>query len=171
MSLFVKIAHIRLKSYKNSFIPYATKLWNQIPISTPQSPSLNIFKNLITPKILCSNYNKLCSGYYGRLLTRLILELSGLNAHRFKYNLFNTPTCSLCFLGPEDNRHFFFYCPTHDLPRQHFLNQLQSELELDTTNQVNTLKIILYGNINHNLHTTLLQIIYQYFKHTGRFDN
>ena len=123
-----------------------------------------------TPKLPCSNYNKLCSGYYGRLLTRLRLELSGLNAHRFKYNLYNTPICSLCLLGPEDNSHFFFQCPTHFLPRQHFMNSLQSELDLDTSNQVNTLNIILYGNIDHNYHSTFLKIIYQYTQFTGRFD-
>ena len=124
----------------------------------------------IIPKSISTNYNKLCSGYYGRLLTRLRLELSGLNAHRFKYNLTNTPICHLCHLAPEDNLHYFYNCPVHILPRQHFMNLLQSELDLDITNKQNTLKTILYGNINHNLHSSLLLFIYQYIKFTGRFE-
>ena len=144
-------------------------LWNNLPLTTRQSPSLNIFKKLIIPKTISSNYNKLCSGYYGRLLTRLRLGLSGLNAHRFKYNLHTTPICQLCYLAPEDNKHFFFSCPAHRLPRQHFINLLHSELDLDTSNQQKTLNNILYGTSNHNQYTSLLNIIYQYIEFTGRF--
>ena len=158
----LRIPLIRLNTFKNSFIPYTSNLWNKLPLSTRQSASLNIFKKSIIPKLITSNYNQLCSGYYGHLLTRLRLGLSGLNAHRFKYNMHNTPICPYCFLAPEDNKHYFLICPTHTLPRQHFLNLLNSELDLDTTNHTNTLKIILYGNINHNHHFFLLKSIYEF---------
>ena len=161
---------MHLTSHRKSFIPFATKLWNNLPMSTCQSPSLNTFKKLIIPKLNSSNYNKLCSGYYGRLLTRLRLELSGLNAHRFKYNIHPTPICTLCHLAPEDNYHFFFSCPAHFLPRQHFMNLLESELDLNITNQQNLLNIILYGHLNHNQYHTLLSSIYQFIQLTGRFE-
>ena len=160
---------MRLALSQSSFIPYTTNLWNKLPLAIRQSPTLNTFKNQIFPKVLTSNYNKLCSGYYGRLLTRLRLGLSGLNAHRFKYNLHNTPICPSCLLAPEDNFHFFFLCPTHQMARQHFLNLLQSELDLDTTNKKQTLDIILHGNINPNKQPPLLKFIYQYIELTGRF--
>ena len=76
----LRIPRMKLQSAKKSFIPYATSLWNNLPLSTRQTQSLNIFKNKIIPKTTISNYNRLCSGYYGRLLTRLRLGLSGLNA-------------------------------------------------------------------------------------------
>ena len=61
--------------------------------------------------------------------------------HMFKYNLTNTPTYSQCLLAPEDNLHYFFHCPAHKLARQHFLNLLQSELDLDTSNIKHTLEL------------------------------
>ena len=158
----------RLKSSNTSFIPSVTKIWNKLPITTRNAHSYNIFKKLTKPFTQSSIYNKLCSGFHGRLLTRLRLRLSGLNAHRFKYNLCNTPICSLCNLSPEDNIHYFFYCPSHDFARLHFLNLLNFELDLDTSDKQKTLDIILYGKINHNQHH-LLQFIYQYINHTGRF--
>lgn len=160
----------RLKSFKDSYIPGTTRLWNNLPLTTRQAPSLNIFKNLTKPKSHHSMYNKLCSGFHGRLLTRLRLGLSALNAHRFKYNLHNTPICPSCNLAPEDNTHYFFTCPTHAIARHHFMNLLHHELELDTTNQKNILNIILYGKLHHNQYTILLKYIYQYIDHTGRFN-
>ena len=165
----IRIPRMNLSSFKTSFIPHASSLWNNLPDNIHQSSSIHIFKKPTKPKTTTSNYNKLCSGYFGRLLTRLRLGLSGLNAHRFKYNLHNTPICHLCFLGPEDTYHFFFSCPTHDLPRQHLLNLLQSELDLDTSNLKNILKILLYGTSNHNQNHILLSYIYQYIELTGRF--
>ena len=163
------IPRMKLQSAKKSFIPYATSLWNNLPLSTSQTQSWNIFKNKIIPKTTISNYNRLCSGYYGRLLTRLRLGLSGLNAHRFKYNLHTTPICPLCHLVPEDNYHFFINCPTHTLARLHFFNLLSSELDLDTTNHNYILNTILYCHLNHSLQPLLLKFIYQYFEVTGRF--
>ena len=165
----LRIPRMKLQSSKNSFIPFATGLWNNLPLGTRQTQSLNIFKNKIIPKLTISNYNRLCSGYYGRLLTRLRLGLSGLNAHRFKYNLHNTPTCPHCHLVPEDNYHYFIQCPTHRLARQHFFNLLSSELDLDTTNHKYLLNTILYGNINYLSQPSLLKFTYQYIELTGRF--
>ena len=153
---------IKGRMKKNHIYIVFLKIWYIID-------SLNIFKKLIIPKQITSNYNQLCSGYYGHLLTRLRLELSGLNAHRFKYNMHNSPICPYCFLAPEDNKHFFLICPTHALPRQHYLNLL-SELDLDTTNHTNILKVILYGNVNHNQIPFLLKSTYQFIKFTGRFE-
>ena len=62
----LRLPLMKLKSYKTSFIPFATELWNKLPLTTRQSSSLNIFKKLINPKSLSSNYNQLYSGYYGR---------------------------------------------------------------------------------------------------------
>ena len=128
-----------------------------------------IIKSLKKCPTYITNLNNLCNGFYGRLLTRLRLGLSGLNAHRFKYNLCNTPICPLCNLSPENNMHYFFNCPAHDFACLHFLNLLNSELELDTSDKPKTLDIILHGKLNHNLYPPLLSYIYQYIENTGRF--
>ena len=98
----LRTPHTRLQKSKNSLIPSTTRLWNDLPNnSTRNAQSYNIFKKLTKPKSPSSMYNKLCTGFHGRLLTRLRLGLSGLNAHRFKYNLHDSPICSLCNLGPK----------------------------------------------------------------------
>ena len=159
----------RLKSSQNSFIPWATREWNKLDINIRESPSLNIFKNKITPKTTFSHYNRLCSGYNGKLLTRLRLGLSGLHAHLFKYNFKDSPICPLCQSEPETSYHFFLSCPTHHLARYHFFQMLSSELNLDPINSTNILKTILYGQVDLNLQPILLRIVYQYIELTGRF--
>ena len=159
----------RLKSSSTSFIPNSIRLWNSISISTRNAPSLNVFKKLITPTLPQCYYYRLCSGHNGKLLTRLRLGLSALNAHRFKYNLHDTPYCPHCNTTPETTIHFFFSCPAHHLARIHFFNLLNHELDLDTSNPTTTLDTILNGKTNPNNYHLLLQYIYQYLEFTGRF--
>ena len=163
------IPYYRLKSSSTSFIPNSIRLWNSIPITTRSATSINIFKKLITPPLQNCYYYKLCSGQNGKLLTRLRLGLSALKAHRFKYNIHNTPYCPHCNTVPETTIHYFFSCPAHQLARTHFLNLLTHELDLDTSNPITTLDTILHGKIHPNNYSLLLQFIYQYFEFIGRF--
>jgi hypothetical protein len=40
--------------FYDSFIPFTIRLWNTLPLAITESPSLNIFKNRLTP--LFQNY-------------------------------------------------------------------------------------------------------------------
>ena len=38
----------RTSSFYDSFIPFTIRLWNTLPLTITESPSLNIFKNRLT---------------------------------------------------------------------------------------------------------------------------
>ena len=67
-----------------------------------------------------------------RCSTKLRLEFSELNAHRFWYN-FNSlsPFCS-CGMANEDNEYFLLHCQKFDLMRIDLLRKLSDIPELDT---------------------------------------
>ena len=54
-----------------------------------------------------------------KLLTRLRLNLSHLNEHKFRHNFRDTlnPLCT-CSLEPETSIHFLLHCPHYDTQRQ-----------------------------------------------------
>ena len=61
-----------------------------------------------------------------KYLTRLRLELSHLNAHKFKHSFQDciNPLCS-CSLEPESNAHFFLHCRHYTLLRADLMNDLK----------------------------------------------
>ena len=74
--------------FKKSFFPSAIIDWNKLDVDIKISLSKNIFKNKILKKIRPKK-----ASYYGlrnndmvRHITLLRLELSPLNAHKYKYN-------------------------------------------------------------------------------------
>jgi hypothetical protein len=61
------------------------------------------------------------------------MGLSGLNSHRFTYNMIAFPLCDKYSTGPEDTIHFLWYCPMYALIRQHMLDRLMAELNIQQT--------------------------------------
>ena len=127
------------------------------------------FKRLLKNP-LSNPYIKQTSGRTGVWLSRLRMELSPLNSHRFRYNFIQNPICHLCFTGSETNIHFFFTCPSHRLARTSLFNTLSNDLGLDTQNYERLLETILFGkHISPQNYTLLLQTIYRYLTDTTRF--
>ena len=83
-----------------------------------------------------------------RRLTKLRVEFSALNEHRFRHN-FNcvSPLC-LCGIGNEDNAHFLLHCHQFQEMRIDLLGQLSEIPGLDLTNMDSKAlcELLLYGS-------------------------
>ena len=103
--------------FHESFIPYATTLWNNLSGEVCQSEALVIFKNTVKRNLV--KFNQL---YYmgprkdAFQLACLRMNCSTLNKHMFKFGLMNSDRCS-CNQGVEDTFHFFFACPKYTIFR------------------------------------------------------
>ena len=99
----------RTSRFHESFIPYATTLWNNLSGEVRHSETLIIFKNTLKKNIV-----KLNQLYYigprkdAIQLARLRMNCSTLNKHMFKFGLTNSDRCS-CNQGVEDTFHFFLF--------------------------------------------------------------
>ena len=98
-------------SLKNTFSPYCVNKWNNLKGDIRNIKSLNIFKKLIISK---KKKNPLFSVYdplFVKILTRLRLEFSYLNEHKFQHgfkDILNTlRTGGVKF---EITEHFLLHC-------------------------------------------------------------
>ena len=105
----------RTNVFKNSFVAYVTDEWNKLKPEIRNVGSYLQFRKLI---LNLHNGRPLYNPIYNifnpvgvKYLTRLRLELSHLNAHRFNHNFQDcmNPLCSDS-PEPESNSHFFLPC-------------------------------------------------------------
>ena len=159
----------RLSLTFRSYFPSTTRDWNKLSNSTKNSLSVVTFKSLIRDTNL-NPFHKLCTGRKGIWLSRLRMELSPLNHHRFRYNFIPYATCPMCNTSAETTVHFFFYCSAYRLARITLLRSLENDIGLDTHNHTKTLETILFGkHISPNNYNQLLNITYNYLTQTNRF--
>jgi hypothetical protein len=97
----------------NSFLWTAIRDWNHTDELLRQQPSLRQFKNGLN-NILLKFSNPLYN--YGQGMgavnhARLRMGLSGLNAHRKKYNFIPSNECPYCGKNPENESHYLWKCP------------------------------------------------------------
>ena len=64
-------------------------------------------------------------------LTKLRIEFSALNEHKFRYNFQCVSPMCACNTGLEDNEHFLLHCPLFIPMRNDLLGQLSYLPELD----------------------------------------
>jgi hypothetical protein len=93
----------RLALSLNSFSPRTTRDWNALPEETKLANSVYTFKKLIHNKEPVNSYSLLHQGRGVVWLSRVRMGLSGLNSHRFTYNMIPSPECDKC--------HTFGYVP------------------------------------------------------------
>ena len=108
-----------------------------------------------------------------KLLTRLRVNLSHLNEHKFRHNFQDTlnPLCS-CSLEPESITHYLFHCLFYNDQRKTLLDSL-CEIDESISNLSEANKIILYGNSNiysTDLNTKIMICTICYIKTSERFD-
>ncbi len=117
--------------YYNYFLPSTIRLWNELPSSTRNARSLNIFKLLIK----VSNDNKLRQFYYtgsrlGQVLhARLRMNSSSLNEHLFRRGLVDSPDCVCGQL--ESNSHFLLDCNNYNDIRRNTFHTLNFQFDID----------------------------------------
>ena len=116
---------VRTESYKNSFFPSTTRLWNGIDDSIRETKSLGIFKKSLT-KLYCvqssnSYLNVAIDRYSSILHTRLRINCCALNYHLFKVNCSISQACA-CRAPCESVIHYLLHCPRYAALRQNLLS-------------------------------------------------
>jgi hypothetical protein len=159
----------RLNSSLKSFFPRTTRDWNLLPEETKLANSIHIFKRLIHTTESVNPYYLLHKGRGGIYLSRIRMGLSGLNAHRFTYNMIPSPDCSYCKNEPETTIHYLWLCPKHIQMRDILVDRIRAELDIQV-NRVNILDMALHGKIDKLNQNTLLNIVIEYINSTKRFN-
>ena len=122
---------VRTKAFENSFFPYCIKEWLKLSDEIQSIESSKQFKktilDFIRPKENSIYAIHDISGL--KLLTRLRLNFSDLNEHKFQYNYKDTinPMCT-CGLEPETTDHYLLHC------------KLYTDLRLDLLNDIYAIK-------------------------------
>ena len=154
----------RTSRFHESFIPYATTLWNNLSGEVRHSETLIIFKNTLKKNIV-----KLNQLYYigprkdAIQLARLRMNCSTLNKHMFKFGLTNSDRCS-CNQGVEDTFHFFFVCPKYTIFRDILQTQVIRYAPF-------TLHTLLSGaaDCSEKENSEIVSSVLQYINDTKRF--
>lgn len=181
-SAALPIPYSRLSSTRNGFVHSTIKSWNSLPDEIRRIDSLTCFKHRLTymlykelnDKFIPKLYLYLPLGKPSVYHTRLRLGLSGLNAHRFKYNFINDKSCSLCNFETEDVSHFLFHCPAYAAPRTALMESLSNHLKLPHNiiqNKSTLESYMIFGSNNLDFVTNLSVFSYvlSYIDATGRF--
>ncbi len=108
-----------------------------------------------------------------RSLTKLRLNFSALNEHRFRHNFdCLNPICS-CGTGKEDNEHYLLHCPEFDLMRADLFGHLSEIPALDINDMDTTAlcNLLLYGSSHLNIisNRMIMDATILYIKTTQRF--
>ena len=114
----------RTKTFKNTFLPFCINEWNNLATETRNAKSMV------------------------KLLTRLRLQFSHLNEHKFRHGFNDTvdPFCA-CGYEIETTEHFFLRCHFYSAQRKELFKSLEKLdpyfLKLNPKNQV---LVLLYGS-------------------------
>ena len=161
--------------FKNTFFPYCINEWNKLPVEIKNSKSINIFKKLILIKKKENSIFSICDPPGVKHLTRLRLNFSHLNAHKFKHGFNDTinPLCE-CKKDIETTQHYLLCCHEYSLQRKELFEKIEkivpNFLRLSQKDKVN---VLLYGSQNddsksHN--QDIIKNVIIYMKSTGRFE-
>ena len=106
------------KKFNNSFFPYTTQLWNNLP-SNVKCKDLNDFKSYIKSELKPPRYKHFHRGRKSSntLLTKFRVGRSDLNQHKFTIGLVDSPQCD-CLYKEESPEHFFLDCFLYTHERQ-----------------------------------------------------
>ena len=104
--------------FLNSFFPYMSKLWNNLPQST-KCKNLIDFKLQLNEDIKPKKIRHLSKGSRvgNCLLTRLRIGRSELNLHRFTIGQADSPEC-MCHSKEESAKHYILDCFLYSAERQ-----------------------------------------------------
>ena len=161
----LRLPFSRLETFKRSFFPRATRLWNALSLTIRDSRSLSIFKANL------SNKTKPCNVlyYYGERWpavhhARIRIGCSKLNADLcYRLHVKDSPACS-CGHHIEDPYHFFMACNNFQVARQKLFASVVPLTQV-------TLEILLKGSTTLNFvdNCTVFQSVHSFIKETKRF--
>jgi hypothetical protein len=164
----IRVPQTRLEKSKGSFFPKTINDWNNLPIETRASLTINCFKGKIQPQLFKNPYTKTHYGRGGIWLTRIRMGLSGLNSQRFTYNFINSPMCTLCNKGAETPLHYFWVCVNHALARQQMAGDIMRETGVQADRN-NIISIIVHGEADKIHHAKIYITVTAFMAETKRF--
>ena len=140
----------RTARYSNTYFQNAPFELNLLDDDTKNSTSISEFKRKLLAMI-----RPIKNSIYGindivgvRHLSKLRLQFSRLNEHRFKHNFDCLDPVCLCGIANEDSEHFLLHCPSFEVARRDFLGSLSDIPGLDIAglDAQSLCHIILFGN-------------------------
>ena len=165
----------RTGCFKNYFFPSALSDWLNLDENIRSSESISVFKNksLSFIRPIQSNIFNIFDPIGIILLTRLRLDLSHLNEHRFRHNFQDcmNPLCS-CSLEIENTLHYLLHCHHFFSNRIVLMNSVVSVLSDFESLSNNTKKdVLLYGepSLDQNKNKFILEATLTFIKSSERF--
>ena len=159
--------------FSNSFFPYFTNKWNSLPRLIQFSDIID-FKSRLKKRLKPTRHKFYSYGpkLSNKLLTRLRVGRSWLNASRYAVGKHDSPAC-LCHERQETTRHYLITCFLYTVERQNLFNQVK-ELVPDFCNLTQAAKesILLNGlpeEKHYSLNVQILKYTQQFIIKTGRF--
>lgn len=160
----ITIAKSNTEKFRKSFIPSATRLWNN---------KNNIIRNINNTEKAKSTLMKSKSksnAYFSLgnnrrisiVMARLRMECSLLKSHLFDMKIINDSKC-VCGHSREDTSHFFFSCPLYNISRNVLQNSIQNVANWDC---VDTL---LYGTGSTINDSVIFSSVCKFICNSGRF--
>ena len=138
-------------NFLNSFFPYISKMWNNLP---HQSQCLQLYEfkkqlkiDLKPPKI---KHNSCGTKIGNCLLTRIRVGRSDLNLHKFTIGQADNPEC-LCHFKEESPKHFFLDCFLYTAERQTLFSLVEHYIpKFSSLSKSKQLNILMYGLNSEN---------------------
>ena len=111
--------------YKNSYFPYMTKIWNELDVEIQVLPLIE-FKDKLKRDLKPIKYKHFSKGSKigNSLLTRIRLNRSNLNLHKFTIGLSDSAECD-CHAKKETSEHYLTTCFLFSGERQILYNLVE----------------------------------------------
>ena len=132
--------------FLNSYFPYISKLWNNLEISTKRL-GLQEFKDKLKEKLkpIRVKHHSYGSKIGNTLLTRIRLDRSDLNLHKFIIGQADSPQCD-CLAKKESSLHFLVDCFLYSNERQTLYSQVEYYIpNFQTLNKTRKYEILVFG--------------------------
>ena len=152
----------RTESFKHYFFPFCVIEWNQLDNIIRDVGSIKQFKSMLK-NLFSLNQRSLFSIHDPvgvKLLTRLRLQFSHLNEHKFCHNFkdFVSPMCD-CGAETETASHFYLRCQIFANERQNLRDDVYwIDASIKNLNEESLTDVLLYGSdrFNHSKNKQIL---------------
>ena len=171
----IKPSLSRTKSFKNTFFPYCINEWNNLTVEIRNSKSVGAFKKLIKCEKKENSIFSIYDPLGVKLLTRLRLQFSHLNEHKFRHGFGDTIN-AMCACGSEveTTEHFLLRCHLYSPQRLELLENLEkvnsSLFNLNAKDKVIFLLYVSQSVTSKFFNYEFRKFTVNYIKENRRFD-
>ncbi len=154
------------ETFKKSFVPSTTKLWNNLDPTLRSIASPAEFKTAIDRQLThCNPLFYIGDRRITVILAQLRMNCSELRAHLFDLNIIKESHCQ-CGSPREDTVHFLIVCPLYTRPRILLHNTVSALTGFTVHN-------LLYGdqNLDHVENIEIYNAVITFVKESKRFNN